>query len=55
MNKLDQLIERKAYEYFSSLGLAQSLVEFKIRELQICVAQGYNSRSEILQLLKKVA
>lgn len=55
MNKLDQLIERKAYEYFSTLGLAQDLVEYKIKELQICVTRGYNSRAEILGLLKKVA
>ena len=55
MNKLDQLIERKAYEYFSTLGLAQDLVEFRVKELQICITQGYNSRAAILGLLKKVA
>lgn len=53
MNRIDQLIERKAYEYFSGLGIAPSLVEFKIKELQICIDRGYNSRAEILRVIKK--
>jgi len=54
-NLLDKRIERLAYEYFSSLDLNPDLVQFKIKELQICVERGYNSRSEILSLIKKVA
>ena len=52
-NLLDKRIERLAYEYFSSLDLNPSLVQFKIKELQICVERGYNSRAEILSLIKK--
>ena len=52
MNKLDKLIERKAFEYFTDCGFEASLVQFKIKELQICVERGYNTRSEILSLLK---
>lgn len=52
-NLLDQRIERLAFEYFTSLDLNPSLVQFKIKELQICVERGYNSRAEILTLIKK--
>jgi len=55
MNKLDRLIERRAFELFTSWELRPSLVQFKIRELQICIEQGYNSRAEILGLIKKAA
>jgi hypothetical protein len=53
MNKLDQLIERKSFELFTSMELHPDLVQFKIKELQICVERGYNSRAEILGLIKK--
>ena len=55
MNKLDQLIERRAYELFATQGLEASLIDFKIKELQICVDRGYNKRTEILALIKKAA
>jgi len=55
VNKLDKLIERKAFELFSTWGLHSDLVEFKIKELQICVDRGYNSRAEILSLIKKAS
>ncbi len=53
MNKLDTLIEKKAINLFSSYGLSADLIAFKLKELQICVNQGYNTRSEILALIKK--
>lgn len=53
MNLLDKRIERLAFEYFTELGFADSLVQFKIKELKICTERGYNSRAEILGLLKK--
>lgn len=53
MNKLDQLIERRAYELFSSTISNKSLIDFKIRELMICVERGYNSRADILRLIKR--
>lgn len=52
MNKIDQYIERKAYELFSTQGLPADLIEFKIKELQICVERGYNTRAEIVRLIK---
>ena len=55
MNMLDKRIQRLAFEYFTELGLNDSLVQFKIKELQICTERGYNTRAEILGLLKKVA
>ena len=54
MNKLDQRIERLAYELFTEQGLDFSLIQFKIKELKICVERGYNSRAEILSLIKMV-
>jgi hypothetical protein len=55
MSKLDQLIERKAYELFTAQGLPIDLIEFKIRELKICVERGYNSRAQILSAIKKAS
>ena len=52
-NILDKVIERKAYELFSSQGLEQSLVEFKVNELLICAKRGYNTRAELISLIKK--
>lgn len=54
MNLLDKLIERKAFEYFTDCGFENSLVEFRIKELKMLIEQGYNTRAEILGLLKKV-
>lgn len=51
-NKLDALIERKAYELFTAQGFNYPTVESKIKELQICVERGYNTRAEILRLIK---
>ena len=53
MNKLDQRIERLAYEYFTDQEIEASLVQFKIKELQICIERGYNTRAEIFMLIKK--
>jgi hypothetical protein len=52
MNKIDQYIERAAYELFAAQDLPADLIEFKIKELQICVDRGYNSRAEIVRLIK---
>ena len=54
MNKLDDLIRGKASAYFVGLGLADSLTQFKVEELMLCVERGYNTRAEILGLLKKI-
>jgi len=52
MNLLDKKIERMAYEILSEQNLPISLIEFKIRELQILIDRRINSRSEIIGLLK---
>jgi hypothetical protein len=52
MNLLDKKIERMAYEIMAETNLPYSQIAFKIRELQICVEQGHNTRSEIIGLLK---
>jgi hypothetical protein len=52
-NILDKAIERKAYELLSAQGLEQSLIEFKIKELLICAERGYNTRAELIGLIKK--
>jgi hypothetical protein len=52
-NLLDKKLERLAFEYFAGLDLNPSLIQFKIKELQICVERGYNSRAELISLIKK--
>lgn len=51
MNLLDKKIERMAYEILSQQDLPQDRIEFAIRELQILIDCGINSRSEIIGLL----
>ena len=53
MNNLDTKIKEMAYDYFTAQGLDKGLVLFKIKELQIITLRGYNTRSEIISLLKK--
>ena len=55
MNKLDELIEKRATEYFRSLGMPEGLIEYKVLDLKILAIRGVNTRAEILGLLKKVA
>jgi hypothetical protein len=52
-NLLDRRLERLAYELFTAQGHRPDLVQFKIKELQICVMRGYNTRAELISLVKK--
>lgn len=52
-NLLDRRLERLAYELFTAQGHRPDLVQFKIKELQICVMRGYNTRAELISLIKK--
>ena len=52
-NVLDKKLERLAFEYFSSLDYDRSLLDFNIKELKICVERGYNTRAELISLIKK--
>jgi len=53
MNKLDSLLETVVSRYAANLGLSQELVDQMVKEISICVQQGYNTRAEIIQLVKK--
>jgi hypothetical protein len=51
-NLLDRRLERLAFELFTAQGHHPKTVQFKIKELKICAEQGYNSRSELIGLVK---
>ena len=51
-NLLDRRLERLAYELFTAQGFEPRLVQFKITELKICAERGYNSRAELISLVK---
>ena len=51
-NLLDRRLERLAYELFTAQGHHPKTVQFKIKELKICAEQGYNSRAELISLVK---
>ena len=53
MNKLDSLLETVVSRYAANLGLSQDLVDQMVKEILMCVQQGYNTRAEIIQLVKK--
>jgi hypothetical protein len=52
-NALDKVIERKAYDLFFAQGLDKSVIEFNIKELLTCAERGYNTKSELIRLIKK--
>ena len=52
MNKLDKLIITKAYTYFLLKDMHPDMVKKQVDNLMFCVQMGYNTRSEILGLLK---
>ena len=53
MNNLDTKIQEMANDYFTAQGLNKELILFKLKELEIVISRGYNTRSEIISLLKK--
>jgi hypothetical protein len=52
MNKLEKRIERLAFELFTAQGFPATEIPFKIKELQLCYLNGYNTRAQILGLVK---
>ena len=52
MNKLDQLLESLVARYALNLGLNSELSTVMINEIKICVANGYNTRAELITLVK---
>ena len=54
MNELDKLIVTKATTYFFSTDMQPDMVDLQVDYLMFCVESGFNTRSEILSLLKIV-
>jgi hypothetical protein len=52
MNSLDTLLERLVSRYAVNLGLSVEQSEQMVREIAICAIQGYNSRAELITLVK---
>jgi hypothetical protein len=52
MNSLDTLLERLVSRYAANLGLSVEQSEQMVREIAICAIQGYNSRAELITLVK---
>jgi hypothetical protein len=53
MNNLDSLLERVVSRHAANLGLSNDLIQQMVKEIAICVEQGYNTRAELIQLVKK--
>lgn len=53
MNKLDNLLETLVSRHAANLGLSQRNVDQMVKEIWICAMQGYNTRAELIALLKK--
>ena len=51
-NLLDRRLERLAFELFTAQGHHPKTVQFKVKELKICAEQGYNSRAQLITLVK---
>lgn len=52
MNSLDTLLESLVSRYAADLGLSVELSEQMVREIAICAIQGYNTRAELITLVK---
>ncbi len=52
MNNLDILLERLVSRYAANLGLSIDQSEQMVREIAICAIQGYNTRAELITLVK---
>ena len=52
MNSLDTLLERLVSRYAANLGLSIDQSEQMVREIAICAIQGYNTRAELITLVK---
>jgi hypothetical protein len=52
MNSLDTLLENLVLQYAANLGLSTDRSEQMVREIAICAIQGYNSRAELITIVK---
>jgi hypothetical protein len=53
MNKLDNLLEILVSRHAANLGLSNDLVDQMVKEINICTKRGYNTRAELIMLVKK--
>ena len=53
MNKLDNLLETLVSRHALNLGLSNENVDQMVKEISICALQGYNTRAELIGLIKK--
>ena len=53
MNKLDNYLEIVVTRYAANLGLSLEMRDQMAREIAICVQRGYNTRAELITLVKK--
>jgi len=53
MNKLDNLLEILVARHAANLGLSNDLVDQMVKEINICTMRGYNTRAELIMLVKK--
>jgi crotonobetainyl-CoA:carnitine CoA-transferase CaiB-like acyl-CoA transferase len=52
MNQLDILLESLVSRYAADLGLTEDRAQQMVREIAICAIQGYNTRAELITLVK---
>jgi hypothetical protein len=53
MNKLDNLLETLVSRHAANLGLSNALVDQMVKEINLCTMRGYNTRAELIMLVKK--
>jgi hypothetical protein len=53
MNKLDNLLEILVSRHAANMGLSNDLVDQMVKEINICTMRGYNTRAELIMLVKK--
>ena len=51
-NALDKRLYQDAYALFTIRGFTIDQIEWNIKELQILVQRGYNTRAELIALIK---
>ena len=55
MNKLDQYLEALVLDYAKALNVPVDLRYQMAREIAICAQRGYNTRADLISLVKKAA
>jgi hypothetical protein len=53
MNKLDQLLEKLVLTHAENCGLAKDRQMQMAKEISIMALRGYNTRAELISLVKK--